>query len=180
MRVVVIPGHNEQKQGASNKLLGKIENQVVKEIVMDIFMDEREMDIDLIIKKRNTLRDLPAEIAKINPDLVLEIHLNGSEHHNVQGTEVLVMNYAKKSRFYAEQLQKIMVEELDLRDRGVKGITRAENGGYLLEGLCKHDIPCMVVESFFMDEIKTDEEFMHLQSLTGKCVNRLLREMKKL
>ncbi len=78
-RVVIVPGHSFKDPGAVNDKLGITEYEYCLKTAVELFEEEEWEDIDLILKSRNkNYSNLPGEINHLNPDLVLELHLNAA------------------------------------------------------------------------------------------------------
>lgn len=149
-RVVLVPGHDFQSQGCHTTLLdGTVINEyeLVTRLVTDVFKEEQLRDIDLIVKGRNTLRDLPDEINTLNADIVISCHLNAF-NEATQGTEVLYAKGSKKGEALAADALAILNREMGLHNRGLKEIKLGDRGGYVL---VRTLAPCILIEPFFLD-----------------------------
>jgi len=87
----------------------------------------------VVLKRRNrSYSELPKEIDSLNPDYILELHLNAA-NKKAQGSEVLYCRASNRGKKMAEIIQDNLVKRLNLADRGAKPKERKENGAYPLE-----------------------------------------------
>ena len=146
MRVVLVVGHTEKNPGACNAVCGVCEFGFNKQLVtqIDAMMDDR---CDTRIVYRDKYRDLPEKINKLNPNFVVCFHNNAFDTRT-SGTETLYYYKSKKSEEIATIFQTKIVNALRLKDRGIKGKSTEERGGYILRYT---NAPCILLEPFFID-----------------------------
>lgn len=103
-----------------------------------------------VVLRETNLASLVAELNKMAPDFVVELHCNAADNH-ASGTEMLYGDLRPKAEIMARIIQRHVVAELKLPDRGVKARAPADRGGYLLH---KVTAPAVIAESFFIDNPK--------------------------
>ena len=152
MKVALVIGHTEKSPGACNKLYNVCEfefnNRLVTKISAVIF-DRCEV----VVVHRDRYKDLPGKINKLNPDFVMCFH-NNAFNTKATGSETLYYHTSKKGKKIASIFQKKIVAALQLKDRGIKGKSSEERGGYVLKYT---NAPCIILEPFFIDN-DTDYE----------------------
>ncbi|WP_319201322.1 N-acetylmuramoyl-L-alanine amidase [uncultured Ilyobacter sp.] len=153
-RIVVVPGHSFLDPGAVNASLDLKEYDCVLEIAMELFKSDEWKDIDIVLKGRNRYASLAEEINSLNPDYVIELHLNAA-NGRVQGTEVLYCRSSSRGKEMAGIIQSELIKSLKYSDRGIKGISSDERGASIL---WKTKAPCIIIESCFIDSIKSKED----------------------
>jgi N-acetylmuramoyl-L-alanine amidase len=153
-RIVVVPGHSFVDPGAVNGRLNLKEYDCVLEMTLELFKADDWKDIEIILKGRNSYKLLPEEINLLNPDYVIELHLNAA-NGKVQGTEVLYCHSSARGRSMAGIMQSNLVGGLKYANRGIKGIKSGERGSNILWNT---KAPCVIVESCFIDSINSKEE----------------------
>ena len=168
--VLLIPGHEHNKQGVSK--FGISEYIFGMDVVTEIFRKEKSPNVSVVLMSRNVFKTHPQDINNLNPDLVIEFHLNAF-NGDVQGTETLHFNGSKIGERVAQRLQDYMLE-LGYNDRGLKPITRGQLGGHLIAGT---KAPAIILEPFFMDSIETKEEMAKNKE---KIIDLMMRFLKDL
>ena len=153
-RVVVVPGHSFEDPGAVNSKLGLREYDCVLEMAIGLFREDNWKDIDVILKGRNSYADLPKEINLLNPDYVIELHLNAA-NGKAQRTEVLYCGDSTRGKQMAEIIQRRLAEALGHPDRGVKAAARGQRGSKILWNT---KAPCVIVEACFIDSLNSKKE----------------------
>lgn len=105
-----------------------------------------------IISRRIEKLSPVAEINAYNPDIVIELHLNGSDDEDpdlegeATGTE-MVFSGSQRSGALAKVLLDAAVGVLQLRNRGVILPWKGRGARFLK----KTNMPAVIVESFFID-----------------------------
>ena len=162
-RIVVVPGHSFVDPGAVNGRLNLKEYDCVLEMALELFKGDSWKDIDVVLKGRNMYGSLPEEINSLNPDYVIELHLNAS-NGKAQGTEVLYCESSKMGKEMAGIIQHKLVKYLKYPDRGIKAINNKERGSNIL---WKTKAPCVIVESCFIDSLKYKEDLKLNETVTA-------------
>lgn len=169
-RVIILAGHNFEKTGCSTQMEdGRTitEFDLTTELAARIFMSERIMNLDTVIKARNNFNNLVNEVNEIPADYLISCHFNAYDGET-QGTEVLYAHTSSKGEKLAEKAQGILVKNLGLNDRGIKGVFPSERGGSILN---KTKPVAILIEPFFLDEIHSYEK---LNTLMDKTVESIL------
>lgn len=143
MKVCISVGHSPDEQGAYNQTFDVTEfsyNSALGKLVVKE-LEKLGHEVELVFRK--TLRELPKQINMTNADVAVELHCNAF-NKMISGTEVLHYPESTKGSALAEFIQEAIVDTLDLRDRGIKPSEREII-------LRKTKMPCVIVESFFID-----------------------------
>lgn len=149
MRIAIVIGHSITSQGAQNKDTGLTEYRFNELIAQDIARKLVLEGFTPFIVYRQKYSDLPADLNKTNPDLILSLHCNAFDE-KASGTTMIYCNGSVKGRIFAECLQQSVVNALGLRDRGIEG--RANGRGMTL--LKNTKAPVVIAEPFFIDNYK--------------------------
>lgn len=141
----LVIGHKKARPGAKNiaaevsefdfndRLAGIIENKVTNAFVQRVY--------------RRTYKTLPDDINELAPTFIISLHCNASLQP-ASGTEVLYYHRSTKGKQVAGIIQRHLLSQLDLRDRGIKGLSVEDRGGTLLKYT---NAPCVIAEPFFID-----------------------------
>lgn len=145
-RVALVVGHTEKSPGSCNITCGISEFEFNKKLVKGIaaIIDDR---CEIKIVYRDRYSDLPEKVNALNPNFVICFHSNAF-NRNSSGTETLYYYKSKKGKKMAVIFQEKIVNALKLKDRGIKGKSSEERGGYILRYT---DAPCILLEPFFID-----------------------------
>ena len=175
-RVIVIdPGHGGSDPGATGVtgLKEKLVNLAVAEILEDLLKEAGARVImtrsgDYYVSNRKRV-----ELANVeNADAFVSIHANAYSNHNSNGTETYfcsVKNNSDAGRYLAQQLQRELVSELGLRDRGVK-----TNSFYVLN---KTEMPSALVELGFLSNPEEEELLRNRNTHVG-AANALFKGLE--
>lgn len=169
-RVIILAGHNFEKTGCHTVMEdGKTitEFDLTTELVAKIFMSERIMNLDTVIKARNNFNNLVKEVNEIPAEYLISCHFN-AYNGVTQGTEILYAHTSVKGKQLAETAQEILVKNLRLNNRGIKAVTPEGRGGSILN---KTKPIAILIEPFFLDKIHSYEE---LNTLMDKTVDAVL------
>lgn len=173
-KVLVVVGHSFYDKGAYNSKLDLKEYDFCMDVACEVFKREQWKDIDLLLKSRNASYSvLPAEINSLNPDFILELHLNCVADSSVQGTEHLYFNASQRSREMASILQKHCLEQFKLKDRKIKALFPGDNGYNIVS---KTNAPCVITEPFFLSNI-TKEQIGDFKEKYIKYLTKAIREI---
>jgi len=147
LTVALVIGHKKESPGASNKKSKVTEFDFNEPLVKDVacLLEERSVNVSIVY--RDTYRDLPAKINKAKPDLIISFHANAF-NEIASGTETLYYRGSVKGQEFAEKIQRAMVQEMKLPNRGCKPRSVDDRGGYLLRYT---NAPCVILEPFFID-----------------------------
>lgn len=170
LTVLLIPGHEYEKPGVSK--FGVTEYDFGMNVTTEIFRQEKSGNVSVVLMSRNVFKTHPQDINNLDPDLVIEFHLNAF-NGNVQGTETLHFNGSKIGERVAQRLQDYMLE-LGYNDRGLKPITNGDLGGHLITGT---KAPAIILEPFFIDSIETKEE---VEENKEKIINLMMEFLEDL
>jgi N-acetylmuramoyl-L-alanine amidase len=142
-------GHKRSSPGAVNPTTGLSEFAFNEPVSLKVAeMLQHSPHVRVIRVYRREYRDLPGDINELRPDFVIEIHANASADHTASGSECLYYYASDAGAELAAVLQRHLLEELGLSNRGVHGIHVDDRGGYLL----RHTkAPAVIAEPFFID-----------------------------
>jgi hypothetical protein len=153
MKIALIAGHDSfGKQGAVAG--GQSENKFWSEFIEDLLPLVLNGPHDIKVFKRpeqrpigysKAMRQLHAKIDAWGADLDIEMHFNAATA-KAQGHEVLYYNKSVKGKMYAEWLNKLFTKYLTNSDRGAKGVSSKDRGGY---GLKVGKSASILTEAFF-------------------------------
>ena len=141
----LVIGHKKSSPGAVNLSSGLTEFDFNEDLARRIEAKVKLAKVQRVY--RRTYNELPGDINALNPDLVLSLHCN-AYNQTVSGTEVLYYYKSQLGREIAAVILEHLVQHLDLPNRGVKGHTAEDRGGYLLRYT---NAPCVIAEPFFID-----------------------------
>ena len=146
MKVALVIGHKKDRPGACNNDYAICEFEFNEKLVKDV-KDKVNRYYEVDIVYRDTYRDLPSRVNKLNSDFVVSFHCNAF-NKKVSGSETLYYYKSNKGKKIAKIFQSYVVETLKLPDRGIKGKGSEDRGGYILRYT---DAPCILIEPFFID-----------------------------
>lgn len=154
MKIAIIIGHNEKKQGAVNDSSGVTEytfNKPLAFMIGTILANAGHTPV--VVYRDSTYRKLPSDVNKTGASLAISLHCNAFDD-DPNGSEVLYYTKSTKGKALAGSIQAEVVKCLGLKDRGLRPcdydhIGKAgDKGGYLLKYT---NMPCVLVEPFFLD-----------------------------
>lgn len=174
--VCLLAGHSFDKRGCSAIIEGKKYDEWVLTtwLVTEIFKRERNKHIDTFLKARNDFSNLVNEVNKHNFDYLISCHFN-AYNGKTQGTEVLYSHTSKKGKELALSSLSILLNNLNLPNRGIKPITLKDRGGAILN---KTKPIAILIEPFFLDNVKTKKELDLLMEKTIVSVLEILNNIK--
>lgn len=150
--VALVIGHNFSDKGSYSKHIGISENEFFRYVASDVL--ERGYDVDIFTRRKNSTygAEMREELAMINAgayDLVMELHFNGSDNSQANGTEVLVYHKSEKGKKYAKLFNEAISDLTGIKIRGnglVEVKTEKDRGGY---GIVNSKPVWILVEPFF-------------------------------
>jgi len=146
--IAIIVGHSHNSQGAVNAASGITEWKFNKGLAARVAEEMCQIPgFNPMIIYRTTYADLPRRVNMTGCDIAISLHANAFDQ-KASGTETLYAVDRIESMWLAEKIQTQIVATLELRDRGIKAIGRADRGGFLLYNLA---MPSVIVEGFFID-----------------------------
>ena len=165
----LVIGHKKNSPGAKNKNSNLMEFDFNEALALSIEKKVKNVEIQRVY--RRTYNQLPDDINALKPDFIVSLHCNAYDA-KASGTEVLYYHKSKKSKKIAKLLQKRLVNNLKLADRGVKPKSSEDRGGYLLRYT---NAPCIISEPFFIDNdddlAKAKKKIKGLTSAYAKAIN---------
>ncbi len=143
MKCLLIVGHKASSPGAVNRDSGMTEfefnDKLAKRVVSELENTQ--------ILYRKSYRLLPKLANAQKADFIVSMHCNAF-NTRASGSEVLYYHRSVKSKAIAEIFQESFVNNLSTTNRGVKGKSSEDRGGYLLK---ETKPPCIITEAFFID-----------------------------
>lgn len=150
-KIALVVGHSINSKGAYNEEMNVHEyylNEALAKKTFEIMQTEKELDPVLVYRK-NGYSKLPGDINAHEPDFIICFHHNASSNKTVQGTETLYYHKSSKSKEFAKEIQKKLVEVLEYKDRGLKPVDSEDRGGYVLKYT---KAPAVLIEPYFLSE----------------------------
>lgn len=147
-KILIVVGHNEEKQGAAaaSGFSHLTEHKYNLDLATALSCHLGNMGHEgfIFIKEPKTeFLDVVKMSNDIKPDCHIELHCN-AYNKLVSGIETLYINHKR----FAECLQCEMSIAIKLRNRGVKELNPRDRGYSNLSGVVS---PCAIVEPFFID-----------------------------
>lgn len=177
MKVALIVGHDQIKQGASHDGLSEFDFNDQLQVGLYKYLPPNHQFATFyrsaeIKGYSHQMIDLHKRLESWGCDLAIEFHLNDFHNEDVDGHEVLVVSYHAKT--YADKLNAKFNKYLPNNDRGVKLITSSDNGyGFLSRG----DYPCLITEPFFISRIG---DYTHGEEDRRKLIKSYTEFLKEL
>jgi N-acetylmuramoyl-L-alanine amidase len=175
MRVALVIGHNKHNVGACNDSFEVCEYEFNKHLsyLIENYLEENYSDItvDRVFRK-TTYYNLPNEINELEPDIIVSLHCNAF-NNEVSGTETLYHYSSEKGKKLAYELQKGIVDVLELPDRGIKPTNFNDRGGFLLS---KTKAVCVIIEPFFIDN---DDDYLVAKSMERQLAEAIGKKINK-
>lgn len=183
IKIALVPGHNSYKgrgdSGCSVSFIDSDQNlktvtefELMKRMVADLWCELTMIpEARFIVTHRGletgAYSKLPKELNALEPDLILEFHLNAAGNTNVQGSEVLYWHKSARSKKLADIVQGHLVRLMKLKDRGLKPITVNDRGANILRNT---KAPTVIVEGFFLSNVSSE---MQLETLMEDYKNAM-------
>ena len=146
-KACIVVGHTVSAQGASNTD-GTTEYVYNSHLAHLISQELHKQGVQpFVVYRGKTIFDTCQSINALDPDVCVELHCNAF-NTKATGTETLYWYSSARAKDYATKVQKNMVEVLGLADRGIKPIESGDRGATILQATY---CPCVLVESFFID-----------------------------
>ena len=156
-KVALVVGHSEKSPGSVNPTTGFTEfewNKNMANAVANRIMADYENIEPIIVFRDVPYRQLPEKINMIDPDFIISFHCNAF-NTKTSGCETLYYYKSSRSAVLAEIVQKRVNSVLGNKNRGIKGRSTEDRGGYLLRYT---NAPAVITEPFFIDN---DEEYQN-------------------
>lgn len=150
-KIALVIGHSEKSKGAYNEEMNVHEyylNEALAKKTFDFMKLEKDID-PVLVYRRNGYAKLPEDINKFEADAIICFHHNAASNKTVQGTETLYYHKSQISKEFAKEVQRKLVDALDFKDRGAKGIDSEDRGGYVLKYT---NAPAVLIEPYFLSE----------------------------
>ena len=148
-KVILNIGHGGKTNDPGACAFGIQEHSWNKEFIENFLQPKlKEKGIEYVTVIQDTFPLLFSKINKVatNQDIILSFHLNAAGE-TAHGSEFLYYVRSEKSKRLASLLDKNVVENVGLRDRGIKSKTLADRGGSLL---VRTIAPCVILEPAFI------------------------------
>lgn len=184
LKIALLPGHNGKSTEGD---LGCVwpgtsinEFDIVKKVVSNIWSDlisEPRARVYLIHRgiEPGSYSKLPDELNDVDPDIIIEVHLNASSNRDVQGFETLYWGTSKRGKELATIVQNHLAEAmLGYKNRGLKPLTTDDRGANLLR---KTKAPAIIVEGFFLTGCKDTEQLNRFTIKYCKALRSAILEM---
>jgi N-acetylmuramoyl-L-alanine amidase len=150
MKIALIIGHSHKAQGAVNPDSGLTEFRFNEKLAENVRAKLAYMGQDAVLVYRESYKDLPEKVNALSPDLIVSFHCNAF-NTEATGTETLFFTGSENGSILAKEIQKRIVNLLELPDRGIKPKQPGDRGAYLLQ---KTKAPAVILEPFFIDNLQ--------------------------
>jgi N-acetylmuramoyl-L-alanine amidase len=152
--ICLVIGHGNGDPGAINTKYNISEYFINKLLVDSI--TPMVTDNKIVIVNRTTYKELPQLINDTEADFCIEFHSNAFDS-KTKGFEVLYYKDSITGNTLATKLHKCLKSSLVSTDRGIKNLSKADRGAYLLQNTT---MPTVIVESFFIDNNEDLESYL--------------------
>ena len=167
-KLAIVVGHNANSQGAVRPDTGETEFVYNGKMAKEMVTLGVDYDLDVKVFYRSSHGGYSAEISRVyaevdkwGADASIELHFNAAGNPAASGTETLSSG-SPKSLALAQEVQMEMVEELGLKDRGIK-IRNSRTKGRGYQSLIAGNAPAILTEPFFatssIGRKETDEPY---------------------
>ena len=165
MKIYIDPGHGGKDPGAIGTT-GLEEKSVNLDIAVNVGKILSQHGIDAILTRRGDSKVELADRVKMandnNADCFISIHINSASNSTATGTETFAFPNSVLGTKLAEAVQKALVNEINLADRGVK-----HKNFYVLKNT---KMPAVLVEVAFINNPKEekllkDKNFLYKASI---------------
>lgn len=154
MKLAIVVGHNEVSQGAVRSDNGESEFLYNSRLATLMRRVAHEHNLQIGVFFRRPGGGYSREIARVykevddwGADASIELHFNSAGDPRASGTETFSSG-SSGSLELAQEVQMEMVEELGLRDRGIK-IRNSRTKGRGYQSLVAGRAPAILIEPFF-------------------------------
>lgn len=166
MKVFIHPGHGGNDPGAIGPT-GLKEKDVTLHVALKLAAILKELGFDVLLArdKDTTIKSYDAVVMANNAkaDLLISIHCNSATNPMATGTETFYSS--AKSRAFAEAVQKKLVKNLQLADRGIK------TGNFSI--ISKAKMPAILAELAFINN-PVEEKLLRNTAFLDRAVQGLL------
>jgi N-acetylmuramoyl-L-alanine amidase len=148
-RVILVYAH-----GGDTKDPGAVNGQVTERDWIKEFFDKflipefKKEKIEVVTVQQKTWYTIDKQVNEVYKvgDIAISCHLNAGPA-TATGTETLYCKGSKNGEKLAKLVNDAIVGVLKSKDRGLKGLTREDRGGRLVQGTKP---PCVLTELFFL------------------------------
>lgn len=120
--IAIDAGHGGTDPGATSN--GVMEKDIVLAIAIKLKKELLAQGFRVYMTRESDVYDSPLKKAQkantVGADAFVSIHCNSASNASAEGTETLAYDTDKDSGMLAKAIQKNLIKELGLRDRGVK------------------------------------------------------------
>ena len=171
--IVIDAGHGGHDTGS--KIDDDLESKIVESIAKKISLLNQENDIEIILLREHDsfidLNERVNRINKINPDLVLSLHLNSSKNKNGNGINAYV---SPLNNFYRKALEKAegLIDKIS-NDNLKKGAVKDANLFVIKNSKC----PAILLEIGYLSN-ENDRKYLTSESGKNEIANRIFNFLK--
>lgn len=166
MKILIHPGHGGNDPGAIGPT-GLKEKDVTLHVSLKLAAILKELGFDVLLArdKDATIKSYDAVVMANNAkaDLLISIHCNSATNPMATGTETFYSS--PKSKPFAEAVQKKLVENLNLTNRGIK------TGNFSI--ISKAKMPAILAELAFINN-PVEEKLLRNTAFLDRAVQGLL------
>ncbi len=170
MKTAIIVGHSLKDKGAVNNDSGVSEFEY-NSILAGYILARLGYEESEVVYRTEGYSKLPKKVNDTNADLAISLHCNAF-NKLASGTETLSSGSVNSLKF-ANILHPKMVGLFGLSDRGIKIKKQSDRGGLILH---KTEMPCVLLEPFFIDNDTDLEKGLNLMSEYAKIICEAIEE----
>jgi N-acetylmuramoyl-L-alanine amidase len=174
-RIIVIDaGHGGKDFGA--QMDGELEKKIVENIADKISILNRDGEIEIVLLRDDDrfieLSERVTRINKINPSLLISLHVNASKNLNENGVNAYV---SRQNKFYdrSKESAKRLVEKL-ANEKLAKGEVKDANFFVIKNSKC----PALVLEVGYLSNVN-DKNYITSENGQNEIANQILEFIKK-
>lgn len=172
--IVIDPGHGGQDFGAQ---IGEtLEKKIVENIANKISVLNGKGDIEIVLLREDdssiTLNERVAKVNKINPCLLISLHINTSKNSQDKGVHAYV---SKQNAFYDKSMEsaKELIEKI-ANEKLSKGKVNEANFFVIKNSKC----PAIVLEMGYLTN-ENDKTYITSENGQNEIAHRIVEFLKK-
>ena len=172
--IVIDAGHGGKDFGA--QIGGELEKKIVENIANKINLLNGKGEIEIVLLREDDsfieLSERVSKINKINPSLLISLHINASKNTNENGVNAYV---SKQNDFYDKSMEsaKNLVEKIS-NEKLAKGEVKDANFFVIKNSKC----PALVLEVGYLSNEK-DKTYITSENGQNEIANQIFEFIKK-
>lgn len=172
--IVIDAGHGGNDFGA--QIGGELEKKIVENIANKISLLNGKGEIEIVLLREDDsfieLSERVARINKINPSLLISLHINASKNLKENGVNAYV---SKQNDFYDESMEsaKNLVDKIS-NEKLAKGVVKDANFFVIKNSKC----PALILEVGYLSN-ENDKTYITSESGQNEIANQIFEFIKK-